>query len=66
VTYCNESIPDRLSLAIAGDWQLQSAEPSQLIPVVSGQNVGGMDAAVEPTGRYSRRFVEEMIGIINW
>ena len=35
----------------------------QLIPVVSGGNVGGMDAAAEPTGTYSRRFAEEMIGI---
>jgi len=36
----------------------------RLIPVVSGENVGGMDAAVEPTGTYSRRFAEEMIRII--
>jgi hypothetical protein len=35
-----------------------------LISVVSGENVGGMDAAVEPTGTYSRRFPEEMIGIV--
>jgi hypothetical protein len=36
----------------------------KLISVVSGGNVGGMDAAIEPTGTYSRRFPEEMIGII--
>ncbi|NNJ97131.1 MAG: hypothetical protein HKP12_08220 [Gammaproteobacteria bacterium] len=30
------------------------------IRVVSGGNVGGRDAAVEPTGTYSRRFPEEI------
>jgi hypothetical protein len=36
----------------------------ELIPVVSGENVGGMDVAVAPTGTYSRRFSEEMTGNI--
>ena len=36
----------------------------ELISVISGENVGGMDAAVEPTGTYSRRFPEEIIGNI--
>jgi hypothetical protein len=29
------------------------------IPVVSGENLGGIDPAVEATGTYSRRFVED-------
>jgi hypothetical protein len=29
------------------------------MPGVSGGNVGGREAAVEPTGMYSRRFPEE-------
>jgi hypothetical protein len=33
------------------------------IPVVSGENVGSIDAAVEPTGTYVRRFAEQAIGI---
>jgi hypothetical protein len=35
----------------------------KVIPVVSGGNVGGRDAAVEPTGTCARRFPEEMTGI---
>jgi hypothetical protein len=33
------------------------------MPVVSGGNVGGKDAAVEPAGKYLRRFLEEITGI---
>jgi len=38
--------------------------PFKLISVVSGENAGGVNASVEPPGTYSRRFPEEMIGII--
>jgi hypothetical protein len=40
--------------------QWHSSKP---IPVVSGENIGGMDAAVAPTGKPSRRFAEEAIRV---
>jgi glutaredoxin len=36
------------------------------MPVVSGGNFGGRDAAVEPAGKYLRRFLEEITGIGAW
>jgi hypothetical protein len=40
---------------------ISTAKP--LMSGVSGGNVGGRDAAVEPTGMYSRRFPEEIPAI---
>jgi hypothetical protein len=33
------------------------------MPIVSGGNVGGREAAVEPPGKDSRRFPEDTTGI---
>jgi hypothetical protein len=31
----------------------------KLVPVVSGDNAGGIDVTVEPTATYSRRFAQD-------
>ena len=65
----NNSCSDRNAAVTSGPCGEQSCGPTGVglewhlfkpIRVVSAGNVGGRDGAVEPTGRYSRRFPEEI------